>query len=390
MMTLYLIRHAEAEGNLYRRIHGQYDSLITDNGYRQIKALEQRFAEVPIDAVYSSDLFRTMTTARAIYVPKHLPLITRADLRELGMGDWEDRSWAGVDREDHEMMWLFSASSPDYRAPNGESYPEMRARGKAAVLDIAAKHPGQTVAVFAHGTIIRNVVAEFLGIGLDQMHTMGHSDNTAVTKLEVEGDHVTVVYNADNSHLSDDISTLARQHWWNKDDHKVDVNLWYQPLDLNKDEDGAYYAACREDAWRNLYGSLERYHSQGFLSDAAAAGRAGPQFLTAAMAGDERVGLLQLDPTKDAKQGAGYISFLYLTPHQRGNGIGVQLIGKAVSIFRPLGRKTLRLVCSEANGPALAFYEKYGFVRTGTTPGAYGTLYQMEKYIGYEYRGELD
>ena len=33
MTTIYLIRHAEAEGNLYRRIHGWYDSLITENGY---------------------------------------------------------------------------------------------------------------------------------------------------------------------------------------------------------------------------------------------------------------------------------------------------------------------------------------------------------------------
>ena len=106
MTTLYLIRHAEAEGNLYRRIHGQYNSLITDNGYRQIQALQKRFADVPIDAVYSSDLFRTMTTARAIYVPKGLPLQTRADLRELGMGEWEDRSWAGIDRTDHTMMEL--------------------------------------------------------------------------------------------------------------------------------------------------------------------------------------------------------------------------------------------------------------------------------------------
>ena len=81
MTTIYLVRHAEAEGNLYRRIHGQYNSLITDNGYRQIQALQKRFADVPIDAVYSSDLFRTMTTARAIYVPKGLPLQTRADLR---------------------------------------------------------------------------------------------------------------------------------------------------------------------------------------------------------------------------------------------------------------------------------------------------------------------
>ena len=63
MTKVYIIRHAEAEGNLYRRVHGWYNSLITDNGYRQIAALRGRFADVHIDAVYSSDLFRTMTTA---------------------------------------------------------------------------------------------------------------------------------------------------------------------------------------------------------------------------------------------------------------------------------------------------------------------------------------
>ena len=62
MTRIFLIRHAEAEGNLYRRVHGWYDSLITDNGYRQIAALAGRFADVHVDAVYSSDLFRTMTT----------------------------------------------------------------------------------------------------------------------------------------------------------------------------------------------------------------------------------------------------------------------------------------------------------------------------------------
>ena len=127
MTTLYLIRHAEAEGNLYRRIHGQYDSLITDNGYRQIQALEQRFADTPIDAVYSSDLFRTMTTARAIYVPKGLPLQTRADLREMGMGEWEDRTWAGIDRTDHQQMALFSAGSPDFHPPGGRLSPRSAA-----------------------------------------------------------------------------------------------------------------------------------------------------------------------------------------------------------------------------------------------------------------------
>ena len=42
MTTMYLIRHAEAEGNLYRIAQGQHDSRITDWGYRQIAALEKR------------------------------------------------------------------------------------------------------------------------------------------------------------------------------------------------------------------------------------------------------------------------------------------------------------------------------------------------------------
>ena len=52
MTTIYLIRHAEADGNLYRRAHGWYDSVITDRGYRQIAALAKRFTSTHFDAVY--------------------------------------------------------------------------------------------------------------------------------------------------------------------------------------------------------------------------------------------------------------------------------------------------------------------------------------------------
>ena len=74
MTKIYLIRHAEAEGNLYRIAQGQHESLITDRGFRQIDALRRRFDGVEIDAVYSSDLYRTQVTAGAIYIPRRLPL----------------------------------------------------------------------------------------------------------------------------------------------------------------------------------------------------------------------------------------------------------------------------------------------------------------------------
>lgn len=32
MTKIYLVRHAQAEGNLYRRAHGMYDSCVTRRG----------------------------------------------------------------------------------------------------------------------------------------------------------------------------------------------------------------------------------------------------------------------------------------------------------------------------------------------------------------------
>ena len=115
MTRIYLIRHAEAEGNLYRRLHGWYDSVITENGYRQIAALEERFRDVQIDAVYSSDLFRTCTTARAIYKPKGLELKTRRALREIHVGEWEDLPFAEVVQLYPEEFKRFNTNHPDYQ-----------------------------------------------------------------------------------------------------------------------------------------------------------------------------------------------------------------------------------------------------------------------------------
>ena len=56
MTRIYFVRHAEAEGNLYRIAQGQYNSLLTDRGWRQVAARRQRSAGIHSDAVYASDL----------------------------------------------------------------------------------------------------------------------------------------------------------------------------------------------------------------------------------------------------------------------------------------------------------------------------------------------
>ena len=381
MTRLYLIRHAEAEGNLYRRIHGDYDSLITDNGYRQISALERRFASIHVDAVYSSDLFRTMTTAGAVYRPKGLPLRTDRRLREVHMGIWEDRPWGEVARMDGEGLRRHNGMDPTWTVEGGETFQILRARMEEVLREIAARHEGETVAVFSHGTAIRNALAVFRGMTIPESAALGHSDNTAVSLLEFAEDEVRVVFENDSSHLTEEISTLARQHWWRAGGGSaVDHNLWFRPLDV-LGEEAAFYREAREEAWHAVYPDGVPCDTAGFLTEAEQAARFDPWLVVCAMLGEERAGILELRP-------GGHIAFYYLKPSYRGQGLGIQLVGQAVGYFRPRGVERLTLCCSPENVGAQRFYHTHGFRRTGTAPGVVSPLDVLEKDISYQERDQ--
>lgn len=385
MTRIYLIRHAEAEGNLYRRVHGWYDSLITERGYRQIDALRERFRDIPIDAVYSSDLFRTKTTASSVYAAKGLELRIRKDLREVNMGDWEDKPWGEVERSDGERLALFNQSSPRWQAPHGESYEQVRQRLAGAIFRIARQHPHQTVAIFSHGSALRTVLASFQGLPPERLCEAPHCDNTAVSCIEVNGEQAGIVFLNDNSHLDATISTFARQKWWREGARPgADVNLWYRPLDFERESE--VYYQYRKEAWVTIHGSLLHFDGEGFLRDARAQANWDERSVMLAMAGDQPAGLLQMDTRRDAEKGVGGIPFYYMTPGFRSQGLGIQLLGQAVSTYRSMGRTYLRLRCAPDNTVAQAFYQSHGFHKIAEEQGSRVPLDIMEKYIGFEPR----
>ena len=385
MTTIYLIRHAEAEGNLYRRIHGHYNALVTDNGFRQIEALKNRFEPIHIDAVWSSDLYRTMTTARSIYIPKSLPLYTDPQLREVNMGDWEDHPWGEVRHTQPELLTKFNNSDPTWRAPNGESLFEVGTRLETSIRRIAQQHDGQTIAIFSHGTAIRQFTANVKGLSPEQWHTLGHSDNTAVSKFLYDDGCFTIEMEGDGSHLDESISTLARQSWWRKENtgkFAPDVNLWYRPLNWDTERD--LYLRARMNAWGCTHVNGPEFQAEGFLQDAQEHLSRSPWGVTVAMRGDEFAGIIQLDAQRYGSDGSGYIPFFFLSPDARGQNLGVQMLGQAVSFFRPMGMDKLRLRCAPYNHHAQHFYQKFGFVKIGEEVGSRVPLDILEKYIGYD------
>ena len=186
MTTIYLIRHAEAEGNVFRRIHGQYDSCVTPNGYRQIAALAQRFAGIPVDAVYASDLKRTCLTATAIYRQKGLPLHRDARFREVGLGPWEDTPFGELERRYPAQLHAFSHDSYHWYVEGAECFLQYAHRFLAGLEDVVRRHEGQSIAIFSHGMVLRGALIELFFPGQDE--GVSHSENTAVTELHWEND----------------------------------------------------------------------------------------------------------------------------------------------------------------------------------------------------------
>ena len=366
-MRIYWIRHGEAEGNLYRRCHGQYDSLITENGKAQLKALQRRFYGVELNAVYSSDLYRAWCTANALAAPRGLTVTTHKGLRELHTGSWEDFTWVEIHRKWPKEGELFSLRPWEFALDGAETVEDITKRGMSALREILARHGKEDViAIASHGMFTRAMMTNISGLNIDEMNALPHGDNTSVSLLNYENNKLTIELYADNSHLGN-LSTLARQTWWRKGAGMIDRGFWFRAPDLNTEANRV--EAYRRDAWLWIYGDLSRYDSELFLEETRRQQSLHPQAVVFAVDEDETAGILQLDVEANLKPDSGHISFCYLEPRYRMKGMGVQLLGHAVSFYRKLGRSHVVLRVAESNEHALYFYKKHGFVQFGVESG---------------------
>ena len=379
MTKIYIIRHAEAEGNLYRRAQGHYNGRITPLGHRQIAALAERFRDVHLDALYSSDLARTMTTAGAILKYHDLKLNVDPRLREICMGVWEGMAWGDIEQMDKKQLENFESDPAAWHVEGCESFEALTERITSAVLDIASRHDGETIAIVSHGMAIRSLICRAKGIPSCRVYEVPHGDNTAVSLLEADNGTLSVVFMNDTAHLDETTSTFAKQTWWRvKPGAKGGRNnLHFVAMDPATEK--KLYVSCYEDAWRQSHNGSDRgFHGSVYWESAVRRAHEEPRSVWKAYYEGKFVGILELDTRTEAVNGVGWISLCYLLPKFRGRHFGVQLIGQAVSVYRGMGRKCIGLHTAETNAKAIGFYEHYGFRKTGTAEGVLGPLYRME------------
>lgn len=165
MMNLLLIRHAVNDW-VGERLAGWTPGVHLNNeGRAQAAALAQRLETVPLAAVYSSPLERTLETAHPLAQAHGLAVQVREGLGEAQYGDWTGRALKEL--KDEALWPVIQVYPGGVRFPGGESMRETQARIVAELDAIRDAHPGQTVAVVSHSDPIKMAVAHYIGLALD-------------------------------------------------------------------------------------------------------------------------------------------------------------------------------------------------------------------------------
>jgi alpha-ribazole phosphatase len=200
---LLLVRHAETTWNVERRFQGQQDSPLTERGWHQAERLAARLAHQPLDAIYASDLGRTLATAERLAGQHNLPVQSCPALREAAFGAYEGATFAELEARYGEEVRRWAADPVRLAPPGGETLLAFQARVAAGLTEIVARHQGETLLLVAHGGSVRAGVIDALAIDLDRFRSL-RMDNASLTIIDwYDGFKSLVVFN-DTAHLLDE------------------------------------------------------------------------------------------------------------------------------------------------------------------------------------------
>jgi broad specificity phosphatase PhoE len=164
--TLLFIRHAETD--FAGRFCGHSDPPVNQRGLRQIEELIEALkiesvGAGSIDAIYTSDLSRTLATADAIGRLFGLSPIKVPGLREIGFGEWEGLSWAEIESRDPVYARQWSEAYPNLPAPGGEGFEAFQSRVLSEVNRLLAMSH-RCAAVVTHAGVMRVVLRSLCGL----------------------------------------------------------------------------------------------------------------------------------------------------------------------------------------------------------------------------------
>jgi probable phosphoglycerate mutase len=196
------IRHGETAWNVDTRIQGHLDIPLNDTGRHQARRLAAALADEPLQAIYSSDLSRAHQTATALADAVGLPVHAVPGLRERAFGHFEGRTFREIEAQWPDQALRWRRRDPDFCPAGGESLTSFYARVIDQAQALAAAHPGETIALVAHGGVLDCLYRVATRVDLQAPRTWELA-NASINRLLHTPEGFTLVGWADTQHLQD-------------------------------------------------------------------------------------------------------------------------------------------------------------------------------------------
>lgn len=165
-LRIYLARHGQTDGNANGIAQGWTDTPLNETGQQHAAMLADRLRGVRLDAIYSSTLLRSRTTAETVAAGRGVKVNSLPGLREVGLGKWENISLK-------DPVWK-TRPPADKRGPeDGETGAQVAERVRDAVSGILKSHTSGTILIVGHAGANGYILSELLGMTRQELAKQG-------------------------------------------------------------------------------------------------------------------------------------------------------------------------------------------------------------------------
>ena len=165
-LKLYIVRHGQTEWNVLKKFQGQLNSPLTLEGIEKIKETSIELENIKFEAVYTSELGRTISTAEIILqynnseriknTNKKLKPQRLSELNEIYFGEWQGMNFKEIFLKYPKEAHNYFYEVKNYNAKNikAEELKDGLERFLKGINKIVNKHKSGNILIVTHGTVL--------------------------------------------------------------------------------------------------------------------------------------------------------------------------------------------------------------------------------------------
>ena len=181
---LYVLRHGITDWNAQKKLQGQTDIPLNEDGRALAEKAHDEYKDVHFDVCWCSPLIRAKETADIVLRGRDIPIHYDDRLREISFGEYEGMDWIAPEH-DHPINVFFNTPEKyTIRPEGGESLDDLFARTGSFLREIAYPlvEEGQDVLIVGHGAMNSSIICQVKNLPRSEFWSAG-IENCKLKKL---------------------------------------------------------------------------------------------------------------------------------------------------------------------------------------------------------------